>query len=145
MEHSITVEIESQEELLGLFDETQEHVFIHQFNPNQVLEWWKSSIRTKNGVELENISVRNMKFDLQIPFSELKRILELNTRQLRIYQFEKCVPDTLDLNHLPEHSRTEILRSNGLKHFFWIDFEFVTVSSFDEGFIERIRSVHIEK
>ena len=79
-----------------------------------------------------------MQFDLQTDIEGTTRILELPVYQLRIYQFVRKVPDTLILDYLPEASREKILQSNGLKHFFWTDFEFLTIKSFEPEFIQAI-------
>jgi len=79
-----------------------------------------------------------MQFDIQTDLTGLEKVLQLKTRQLRIYQFDRPVPDTLCIEWLPDESIDKILKSNGLKHKYWIDFEFVTVCSFDEIFIETI-------
>ena len=134
----ITIEIESENELWSLFDKKHDYIFIHKFNPNEVIEWWKSDIKINPDFELKNLSVRNMKFDLQTDLNGLKEILKLQTRQLIIYQFDKPVPDTLCIETLPEKSILKILKTNGLKHKYSIDYEFVTINSFDEKFIETI-------
>ena len=79
-----------------------------------------------------------MEMDVQTDLNGLKKILELNTNQLRIYQFEKPVSDTLEIKRLPEKYRNQILKQNGLKHFFFVDFEFITIGSFDSEFIAEI-------
>ena len=80
------------------------------------------------------------KMDVQTDLEGLKKILDLNTRQLRIYQFEKPISDTLVIEMLPENKRNQILRQNGLKHFFFIDYEFITIESFESEFISNIES-----
>lgn len=136
----ISFEVESNEELFELLDKTVDNIFIHKFNPNPVSEWWQTEIRAKNGLKLNNILVRNMIFDLKTDLKGIEEILKLNINQLRIYQFEKSIPDTLIIENLPEKSREQILKNNGLKHFFWIDYEFVTICSFSEEFIIAIES-----
>ena len=134
----LTFEIESNEEIWELFDKDLNSIFIHKFVPNEVIEWWKTDIKTQNGTEFKNISVRQMEMDVQTDLSGLKKILELNTRQLRIYQFEKPISDTLEIERLPEKNRNMILKQNGLKHFFFVDFEFITIGSFESEFINGI-------
>ena len=81
-----------------------------------------------------------MEFDLQLDLFKLRRLLEVDNRQLRIYQFERPIPNTVVLEHLPESSRDKILLQNGLRHFFFVNFEFLTVRSFDTNFIAAIRN-----
>jgi hypothetical protein len=136
--NELTFEINSNEEIWELLDKKANSVFIHKFVPNEVIKWWKTDLKTENGTEFKNISVRRMEMDVQTDLNGLKKIIELNTRQLRIYQFEKPISDTLEIERLPENNRNQILKQNGLKHFFFINFEFITISSFESEFINRI-------
>ncbi|WP_417237477.1 hypothetical protein [Bizionia paragorgiae] len=136
--NELTFEINSNEEIWELFDKDLNSIFIHKFVPNEVIEWWKTDLKTQNGTEFKNLSVRQMEMDVQTDLNGLKKILELNNRQLRIYQFEKPISDTLEIQRLPEKNRNLILKQNGLKHFFFIDFEFITIGSFESEFISGI-------
>ena len=136
--NELTFEIESNQEIWELIDKRINHVFIHKFNPHEVIEWWKTDLKINDGIELKGIAVRDMNFDVQTDLNGLKQILNLDTRQLRVYQFEKPVPDTLTLEHLPENSKHQILKQNGMQHFFWIDFEFISISSFDFEYLKSI-------
>jgi len=137
--NEITFKINSNEEIWELFDKEINSIFIHKFAPNENIEWWNTDLKMKNGTEFEKLSVRQMKMDVQTDLNGLKKILELNTRQLRIYQFEKPISDTLEIERLPENTRYKILKQNGLKHFFFVNFEFITIASFEEEFINRIK------
>nr|WP_315198372.1 hypothetical protein [uncultured Flavobacterium sp.] len=136
----ITFEINSNQEIWDLFDKNLNSIFIHKFSPNQVIEWWKTDLKMKNGSEFKNLSVRQMELDIQTDLSGLKKILELTTYQLRIYQFDKPVSDTLIIERLPEKSVNAILKQNGLKHYFFIDYEFITIGSFENDFIKSIET-----
>ncbi|OXA78682.1 hypothetical protein SAMN05444397_109192 [Flavobacterium aquidurense] len=138
--NEITFEINSNQEVWELFDKNLNSIFIHRFSPNQVIEWWKTDLKTKSGTEFKNLSVRQMEFDIQTDLSELKNILELNTDQLRIYQFDKPISDSLKIERLPEKSLNQILKQNGLRHYFFIDFEIITIGSFETDFIKSIET-----
>lgn len=138
--NELTFEINSNDEIWELFDKEVNSIFIHKFIPNEAIEWWKTDFKTENGTEFKNLSVRQMEMDVQTDLNGLKKILELNTRQLRIYQFEKPIPDTLEIDRLSENNRNQILNQNGLKHFFFVNFEFITIGSFESEFINRIES-----
>jgi len=86
--NELTFKINSNEEIWELFDKGLNSIFIHKFVPNEVIEWWKTDLRTQTGTKFNNLSVRQMEMDVQTDLDGLKRILELNTNQLRIYQFE---------------------------------------------------------
>jgi len=134
----IVFNINSNEEIWDLIDKKFNHILIHKFNPNETLEWWNTDIRMKNKVLFENVAVRNMEFDISTDLNGLKSILSLNTNQLRIYQFDRPLPNTLSFDYLPENSLEKILLQNGLKHSFFCDFEFITISSSIEDFIKNI-------
>ena len=134
----LTFEINSNEEIWGLLDKKLNSIFIHKFLPNEIIEWWQTDLKTQSGIELKNLNVRQMEMDVQTDLNGLKEILELNTNQLRIYQFDKPISDTLEIQRLPENNRDLILKQNGLKHFFFIDFEFITIGSFEPEFINGI-------
>ncbi len=134
----ITLKVNSNEEIWSIIDKTLPHVFIHKLIPTETLAWWKTDLKTENGIILKNLSVRRMQMDVQTDLKELKTIIELNTRQLRFYQSSKPIPDTLDIGSLPKASRAKILIQNGFKHFFFIDHEFLTIGSFDVEFLNTI-------
>lgn len=136
----ITFEIESNEELWQLFDQSLNHILLHEFMPHEAIEWWKTDMKAADGTEFKNLSVRQMEMDVQTDLPGLKKILGLNTSYLRVYQFDKPIPNTLEIHRLPETSRENILAQNGLQHVFFIDFEFVTISSFRSEFIEAIQA-----
>lgn len=138
--NEVSFEINSNEEIWDLFDKDLNNIFIHQFNPKESISWWQTDLKIGNGNVFKDLSVRGMTLDIQTDLTGLKKILELNSNHLRIYQFEKPLPDTLVLEYLPEKSRNLILKQNGLKHFFFIDFEFLTVGSFDNEFIKAIET-----
>ena len=138
--NELTIEINSNEEIWTLFDKNVDSIFIHRFIPNETLEWWQTDFNTGSGKKFKNLSVRSMEMDVQTDLNGLKKILAMNTRQLRIYQFEKPVPDTLSFESLPENNRNQILKQNGLKHFFFLNFEYITVASFDAAFLTNIES-----
>lgn len=133
-------EINSNEEIWELIDKNFNHIFIHKFMPNQAIEWWSTDLKMKNNETFENLSVRNMEFDISTDLGGLEKILTLNTYQLRIYQFDKPIPHTLSLEHLPENNRGKILQQNGLKQTYFCDFEFLTISSVNDKFIEGIEN-----
>jgi hypothetical protein len=135
----LTFEIESNQEIWELIDKGFNSIFINKFVPNQTIEWWKADIKIQNGVEFKNLIVRQMAMDVQTDLNGLKKIIELNTNHLHIYQFEKPVSDSFRIDCLPEINRNSILKQNGLKHFFSLNFEFITVCSFEPEFINRIR------
>ncbi|ESU25053.1 hypothetical protein FEDK69T_02430 [Flavobacterium enshiense DK69] len=134
---TIRVTIDSNDDILNVVDKNLNYIFIHKFMPNAAVEWWKTDLKMKTG-EVFDFQVRNMEFDIQTDLDGLKIIIELNTNQLRIYQFDRPVPSTLSLELLPEKLRESILKQNGLKHIFFCDFEFLSISSFDEDYIDRI-------
>ena len=80
----ITIEIESKNELRSIFDKTYDYILVHKFNPHEIIEWWKSDIKVNQDFTLKNVSVRNMKFDLQIDLKGLKTNSKISN-QTRMY------------------------------------------------------------
>jgi len=134
----ITININSNQEIWSLINKECNHIFIHKFMPNESIAWWNTDIKMKNNETFEELEVRNMEFDILTDLNGLKKILDLNTNQLRIYQFDKPVPSSLSIDYLPQHNRERILQQNGLKNFYFCDFEFLTILSSDEKFIKDI-------
>lgn len=139
----ITINIDSNREIWSIIDKNFNHILIHKFMPSEALEWWLTDIRLKNNEKISNVKVRNMTFDVLTDLNGLKKFLDQNTNQLRIYQFDKPVANTLALDFLPEKNREQILLQNGLKHFYFCNFEFLTIASADKHFINNIESKHI--
>lgn len=138
--HKIVLEIASNEDLWGLLDKKFNSILIHKLVPNETVAWWQTDFKAPNGDNLKNLSVRNMEMDVQTDLKGLKEIINLNTSKLRIYQFAQPISNTLEIDRLPEMHRNLILKQNGLTHFFYLNFEFLTVSSFDPNFIEDIET-----
>jgi hypothetical protein len=136
----ITIEIESNEDIWQLLDKRLEIVFIHKFRPNNKIEWWKTNLEIKNGTKFTDLNIRQMEMDIQTDLIGLKNLLEINSHQLRIYQFDKNIPDSLIIENIPEKSRFDILKQNGLRHTFFLDFEFLTIRSFDFEYINAIKT-----
>ncbi|WP_397364001.1 hypothetical protein [Olleya sp. R77988] len=136
----ITFEINNNQEIWELIDKEVNTIFIHKFNPNEVVKWWKTDLKNEDGITLNNLSVRLMEMDVQTDLDGLKKILNLNSNQLDIYQFEKPISDTFEIERLPKNNREAILKNNKMKHFFFVDFEYITIGSFDSEFIVQIES-----
>ncbi|MHC8949735.1 hypothetical protein [Sphingobacterium hungaricum] len=136
----IVFEINSDEEIWSLIDKDFDHLYIHKFTPNQAIEWWKTDIRMKNADLYKDLQVRNMEFDVSTNLVGLKKLMELNTYNLTVYQFDRPIPHTLSIEFLPEEQRDKILQQNGLKHFYFLNYEFITIGSYSEKFIDAINA-----
>lgn len=66
---TVTFEINSSIEIWELLDKKLNFIFIHKFLPNEVIEWWKTDLKTKSGIEFKNLSVRQMEMDVQTDLS----------------------------------------------------------------------------
>jgi len=42
----LTFEINSDKEIWELFDKQLNVIFIHKFVPNEIIEWWKTDLKT---------------------------------------------------------------------------------------------------
>jgi len=112
---------------------------VHQFNPNEVIEWFNVNLKIRGKAEFRNIQVREMEFDLLTDIVGIRDILEFESNQLEIFQFSKQVPGTLQIERLPVAQKMAILKENGLLSLFSIDFGMLSIFSFDEGFLKAIR------
>ena len=126
-------------ELWQIIDKKAEHILIHQFNPHQTIEWWSTSIQIKEDFELKNVSVRQMTFDLLTNLDGLKKILDLNSLYLNIYQFNRPISGTLLIYDLPEKSKDSILKQNGLEYIIENNLEDTIVYSFNIDFLNNLR------
>lgn len=135
---SIRFTLNSNTDILDIIDKTAEHILIHNFQPHNIIEWWESTIKLNPKTTLENISVRNMQFDVQTDISTLVKILELNSNFLDVYQFNNPISDTLLIDNLPSNNAETILIQNGLQHIINIHFESITISSINPDFIKGI-------
>jgi len=41
--------------------------------PNEVIEWWKTDLKTQSGTEFKNLSVQQMEMDVQTDLKGLKK------------------------------------------------------------------------
>lgn len=135
----LRLNINSNEDIWELIDKSVQHNYIHQFQPNELLEWWETEIKLKNGAVLKDVLIRELQFDLLTDQQGLKKILELRTQQFDLYQFSQAVPASLRISDLPEKSKHAILRENGLLHIFICRFEMLEIRSVDSEFISNIR------
>ncbi|MFO0435836.1 MAG: hypothetical protein ACK5ZT_11390 [Sphingobacteriaceae bacterium] len=81
-----------------------------------------------------------MTFDILTNVAGLKQILDVESNFLDIYQFTKPLADSLTIEALPKDNAINILKQNGLQHIITVDFEFITVKSFNKDFINSIRN-----
>ena len=79
--------------------------------------------------------VRHLRFDVQTDLEGLQKLLAFGTRHLRVYQSEQPIPQSLEPKYLKAAAREKILAKNGIRHFFFLSYEFVEVESFDAAFI----------
>nr|WP_322622913.1 hypothetical protein [uncultured Flavobacterium sp.] len=133
----ITVNLTSNEHLYEILDKKLDVIYVHTFSPNDNGRWKEANIDL--GIPLKNTYVKEVVLDIKTDLEGLKQLISLNTHQLLIYQFNKSLPDALSINRLPEENRLQILKQNGLQHSFFVNYEFVTVSSFDNDFISILK------
>ena len=126
-------------ELWDILDKKCDHILVHQFNPHQTIAWWTTSIKIRENLELKNVSVRQMNFDLLTNLDGLKSILELNSLYLYIYQFNRPVSGGLLINDLPAESKDSILKQNGLEYIIMNELEDTIIYSFNIDFLTNLR------
>lgn len=137
----VTLILDSDDILLKVIDKNFNDFFVHQFNPNPTIEWFSGDLKIKSE-SLKNIEFRNMTFDVRTDLDGVKKLLNFNSNGFNLYQFNKPITGSLLLETLKEASRNNILKQNGLQHIYSMSYEFLTISSFDEVFIETIRRIY---
>jgi len=135
----IQIVLRTEEELWELFDKTLDHIMLDRLYPYARQDWQKGSLKMGNGVNLEDVEFRYLSCDLRTNLKGLKSILKLPVYGLRVFQSSKPWPSSLILNRLNEGSVDKVLAMNGVRHFFALSYEFVTIRSFDPEFIARIK------
>lgn len=118
-----------------LVDKRYPHILLHRFNPHYAVEWWHTSLQLPDGRTLPDVQVRQMEMDVLTGLDSLKKVLELNTHYLYVYQFDRPLPGNLVPDQLPAGTSEKILGQNGLHHTISIHFETVTISSFDQQYL----------
>ena len=140
METIYIEQLDSNSEIFELIDKNLPHILIDRFWPHdQAIEWWTTAVKINSTTWLENLQVRDMEMDIQTDLVGLKKIMDLNSNHLHIYQFDRPIPDTLRIRDMPSNTVESILLKNGLRHSFIIRFEQMTIKSVDKNFLETIR------
>ena len=134
---STTLALDNNEAVFKLINKNFNYFLVHQFQPTYASDWIQSTIKNEF-VSLENITVRNMGFDILCDLKKIKEISLLNTKYLNIYQFKKPVPDSLQIDNLKTEIVDYVLQQNGLQHKYFINNEYLTVYSFNKEFIQII-------
>jgi hypothetical protein len=135
--HITTIEVETNEAILKLIDKKFDCFLIHQFQPSYTYEWMHADLKVMRK-DFKNIEVRSMRFDMQTNLEGLTQLFDMNIRNINVYQFDKKIAGDLILENLPEKAKDKILQQNGLQHKYVLNYEFLTVSSFDKEFIDAI-------
>ncbi|SNS41294.1 hypothetical protein SAMN05421640_0038 [Ekhidna lutea] len=121
----------SNDEIWELIDKEYQWVLIPNFNPHEVVEWVSGTVTIDNSEIVTNHKVRMISFDILLEINDLKKVINLNTRNISIFQFDREVSDTLVIDHLPDSRINEILFENGLKYIYNIHYEFMTIQKFE--------------
>ena len=135
---TIRFTLDSNKEIWEFIDKSVDHILIHNFQAQNYIHWWESTVKIKPTITLENVRVRDMQFDIQTNISGLNQILAIESNFLDIYQFTRPIADTLRIGDLPENNAENILQQNGLQHIISVEFELITVKSFNVDFIKSI-------
>lgn len=137
----VTLVLDSNDTFLKVIDQNFNHFFAHKFNPNATIEWFSGDLKTKSG-SLKNTDFRNMTFDVRTDFEGVKELLNFSPYGMNLYQFNKPLSGSLVLESLNESSINKVLQQNGLQHTYSLAYEFLSISSFDEAYIESIRKIY---
>ncbi|MBX7170595.1 MAG: hypothetical protein K1X72_06525 [Pyrinomonadaceae bacterium] len=126
-----------------ILDEQIPFVFLMNHRPNRYLQWYETNVQLRKDGESFSVEARTMTLDLQMP---TKRFLELLSEfadsGLRLMQFERKLPDTLEPQYLKDGSKYKILRQNGLYLDFYLPHarEYASVITPHREVLERIKN-----
>ena len=142
MECQLFLNLDTEEILEHLLDKRYNHLYVLNFKPDYSRNWVKGTIVIPDGLNLVNITIRDLSFDLKTNLIDLKKLIEIYGF-MDIYQFNKPISDNLLIKIIPDESKEKILRQNGLEHIIEIDKEDTIVRSFDKGYIDGLRQNNI--
>jgi hypothetical protein len=109
--------------------------------PNSTLEWWESPIvLNTSGAECK-AQIRSLTYDIQLPTAEFfARAEAFETHGVDLVQSRRPIPNTLQLDRVPEAQRSQVLQHNGA--FLYIHLphavETALVRCFEPGYLGRI-------
>jgi len=138
--HKITIRLEEEDEIWALFDQSLAHIFVADFCPEEAARWDLAQIQIGRHPLLQDIMVRHLRFDVHTDLEGLQKLLAFGTRHLRVYQSKQPISQSLEPKYLKAASREKILAQNGIRHFFFLSYEFVEVESFDAAFIAGLEA-----
>ena len=122
-------------DLVQFLDESVPYVWLLGHMPNPAIQWWDTFVPINRETSFSG-KIRNIVYDLQMSTAEFIKISpSLNNYGLLLIQSSKPMPDTLELNRIPENQQAPVLKKNGatLKIFLPHAAETAMVTSYCEG------------
>lgn len=114
--------------------------------PNRYVQWWKANVPVNSVGSTFGGLVRNLCFDLQMPTSAfISRVKEFDEHGIMLIQSHQKMPDTLNLEYVPDSQRNDILIQNGatLEMYLPHAIETAQVRSFIKGYLSKVISANL--
>ena len=118
-------------------------VWILGHQPNPTIEWWNAQVPlSKAGTSFEG-EVRFVAYDVQMPTDLfINRSSDFEDFGITLVQSRQRMPNTLELDRIPEGQRAHVLRLNGA--FLYIELphadETALVRCFERGYLAGVPS-----
>ena len=124
-------------DLIQFLDKSVPYVWLLGHMPNPAIQWWDASVPVNRETPFSG-KVRNLVYDLQMSTSDFIKISpSLNDYGLVLIQSNKPMPDTLELDRIPENQHASVLIKNGatLRIFLPHAIETAMVTSYRVGYL----------
>ena len=124
-------------DLIQFLDKSVPYVWLLGHMPNPAVRWWDTSVPINKDSSFSG-KVRNVIYDLQMSTSEFIKVSpNLNDYGLVLIQSNTPMPDTLELDRVPENQQDSVLIKNGatLKIFLPHAIETAMVTSYRVGYL----------
>lgn len=101
--------------LAHVLDPAVPYVWVHRHAPHDTIEWRRAHIALSAPGPLQDVEVRQLEFDLQLPTAQFLELLpEFACHGLVLFQMIRRVPDTLTLHGISDAAVNRVLIQNGL-------------------------------
>ncbi len=97
------------------------YVWLRKHMPHPAIQWWATQVPLSTAGAMTHLKVRELTYDLQMDiqlfFGHLREFIPYG---VELYQFDRPIPDTLTLSHVPDNQKTKILLNNGAQAAFFL-------------------------
>ncbi|MDB5391757.1 MAG: hypothetical protein JWM11_7403 [Planctomycetaceae bacterium] len=127
--------------LATLLDSSVPWVWILGHRPNMVVQWWNATVPLNVKGAVISGSVRDLRLDLQMPTQDfISCAEEFDDHGLVLIQSYRQMPDTLDLERIPDWHQKDVLIQNGATMRIYLPHavETARVQCFTKGYLATV-------